>query len=205
MSISSLIIIKFYNIKNIYAQLSIGIMLIVCPAMSQTLSYYYRSDTYMLAMLFACISAYCLDTKGLAKKICGIIFLILTLSMYQSYIGVTCILLLSKLILDLLRESTVKNTIFKTLYFIIAGIIGLLLYYIIALICLKIFDLTFSAYSGANKGALVGLSVWKSSISTIYNNFIQFIFGDNPYLLKNKYWHRALFNGIFLLITLVQT
>lgn len=205
MSIASLIIIKFYDLKNFYSQLSIGIMLIVCPAMSQTLSYYYRSDTYMLAMLFACISAYCLDDKGLRKKICGIVFLILTLSIYQSYIGVTCILLLSKLILDLLRDTTIKETIKRMLYFCIAGIVSLLLYYAIALICLKIFNLTFSSYSGANKGALAGLSVWRTSLHTIYKNFVQFIFGDNPYLIKNKYWHRALFNGIFLIITLFQT
>lgn len=200
MALSSLLIIRILNISKQVSMITFGIMMMVCPALAQTLSYYYCSDTYMLSMLLACLAVFLWQQSGKKWYCLGIVCLVLSLSLYQAYIGVAAALSVFVIILDLLHGNEMRDTLFKALRFVVAGILGLVIYYVIAIIFLKVKGLTFASYSGADSSIFSALFEVKSSIAAIYKNFWDFLFGDDVNLIRNAYWHRGLFNGVCILI-----
>lgn len=204
MAVSCIIIINILDIKKLSSMITFGAMMMVCPALAQTLSYYYCSDIYMLSMLLACLTVYFWKKNSIGGIGLGILFLVLSLSLYQAYLGVAAILCLVVLLLDILHGSKMKETIYKAICFAGAGGISLVLYYIAAIIFLKIKKLTFASYSGADSSVFSALFELKESVIAIYKNYADFLFGDDVNLIRNSYWHRGFFNGICIILLLIS-
>lgn len=153
----------------------------------------------MLAMLLACGTVFFLKKENRSGYFLGILCMIGSLSLYQAYIGVVAGLCLFVLLLRLLHGDKIVDVLKQAGRFVSAGIIGLVIYYIIAYIFLKIKGLVFASYSGADSSVFSALFVWKNSTIAIYRNFWHFLFGEDVYLIRNAYWHRGVFNGLCLL------
>ena len=200
MAISVLLILDILEIKKKSFQITVAILMIVSPAMAQTLSYYYCADIYLLACLLSCLAIWLAKRGKVIPFILGIVCIAFSLGMYQAYIGVVAGLALFVLILDLLNGKKILDVIKRFLWFACTAAFGLILYYILANVFLKVRGQTFAEYSGANASVLSGFAVWKESLYAMYQNFYHFLFGNDVYLLQNAYWHR---NGIHAVIMIL--
>ena len=133
--------------KNTTAAL-IGAAVITFPTVSSVLMYNYVADGYAFAFLLSCIAAALLVAEK-PKYAASVICISLSAGIYQAYITVTVMLLLCYLILEALRKDTsARQLIQKSFKFLVTGIVGMVLYYAVLKIILKITDTALLEYQG---------------------------------------------------------
>ena len=114
-----------------------------------TLLYVYTADVYLFAMLFSVLSVYALYKIKPQKLaiIISIISFILTLSTYQSYIGITVGLILMVSVKRLLsQENTAVETVKEIIFRAVIIVISALLYLVLTKIILAMNNIEMSTY-----------------------------------------------------------
>ena len=183
--------------KNITAAL-IGATVATFPAVTSVMMYNYVADGYSFAFLLSCLAALLL-TKEKPCVSGAIVLIALSAGIYQAYITVTILLLL----LHLIRETIYSNTSIKSLLvkcgkFLLAGGLGMALYYLVLTLLLRITGTTLSDYQGLEGAAsMSGLDI-AGSLYTIKESFIRFFFdfSKGPNLL-------AVLNLVVLALTII--
>lgn len=75
--------IKIFDIHKKSARVAVGILLILSPSVSNTLTYYYCSDSYMIAYLLSVIAAFLLLTRtGVLSWLTAVAAVLLSLTLY---------------------------------------------------------------------------------------------------------------------------
>ncbi len=88
LTIGAVIICNIFDIKNEFSRVLVGAIIIFAPSVADLLTYYYVADSYCLAFVLMSISVYMLLRKeGIKNYIAGIIMMIMSLSLYQTYVG----------------------------------------------------------------------------------------------------------------------
>ena len=161
--------------KNITAAL-IGAMTITFPTVTSVMTYNYVADGYALAFLFSCVAAMLL-TKDKPCYIGSLVLIVFSSGIYQAYITVTIMLLLLRLILDVIYKNiTPKNLLIKCLKFLLTGVLGIALYYLVMSILLKITGTTLLEYQGIdNAASFNGIDI-AGALYTIKESFINYFF-----------------------------
>ena len=182
-------ICKMFGVrKNITAAL-IGATVITFPTVTSVMMYNYVADGYALAFLFSCAAAMLL-TKDKPCYIGSLVLIALSAGIYQAYITVTIMLLLLSLILDAIYKNTdLKNLLIKCLKFLITGILGMVLYYLMMTIILKITGTTLLDYQGFDSAtSLKGIDI-AGALYTVKESFIRYFFdfsaGLNVFIVTN--------------------
>ncbi len=169
-------ICKMFDVrKNITAAL-IGAFVATFPTVTSVMMYNYVADGYALAFLFSCTSAM-LITKDKPCYIGSVILIALSCGIYQAYITVTIMLLLLSLILELLYKNTnVKKLVIKCVKFLLTGIFGMALYYLVMTVLLKLTATTLLEYQGFdNATSLKGIDTL-GALYTIKESFVNYFF-----------------------------
>ena len=192
------------EIKNKYFKYILAILFAVAPNISATLTFFYCSDAYIMGMLLATLSVY-LVRKYQDKKwiiLLSGLLLAFAIGMYQTYLSVTMCLCMFTLIIDVLNNKELKQ-IFKSLFrYICMGVIGVILFYIISHIALKITNLTVASYSGANEIGLNTLANFNKLLPEAYQSFFNYFFNDN--MIPNTIWHTNIFYIIIFAVSLIS-
>ena len=191
-------ICKMFGVrKNITAAL-IGAAIATFPTVTSVMMYNYVADGYALAFLFSCIAAM-LITKDKPCYICSLVLIALSAGIYQAYITVTIMLLLLSLILELIYKNTaVKKVILKSLKFLLTGVLGMALYYLVMIVLLKLMGTTLLEYQGLDSAAsFKGIDI-AGALYTIKESFVSYFFDFSAGL--NVF---GLINSIVLVLTLV--
>ena len=169
-------ICKMFDVrKNITAAL-IGALVATFPAVTSVMMYNYVADGYALAFLLSCTSAM-LITKDKPCYIVSVILIALSCGIYQAYITVTIMLLLLSLILDLIYKNTeAKKLLFKCVKFLLTGFFGMVLYYLVMIVLLKLTGATLLEYQGFdNATSLKGIDIL-GALYTIKESFVSYFF-----------------------------
>ena len=183
-------ICKMFGVrKNITAAL-IGAAAITFPTVTSVMMYNYVADGYALAFLFSCIAAMLL-TKDKPCYIGSLVLIALSAGIYQAYITVTIMLLLLSLILDILYKNLdLKNLLIKCLKFLLTGVLGMALYYLVMTVLLKLTGTTLLEYQGLDSAAsFKGIDV-AGALYTIKESFTVYFFdfskGPNVFGIINS-------------------
>ncbi len=183
-------ICKMFGVrKNITAAL-IGAAAITFPTVTSVMMYNYVADGYALSFLFSCIAAM-LITKDKPCYIGSLVLIALSAGIYQAYITVTIMLLLLSLIMELIYKNTaVKKVIFKSLKFLLTGVLGMALYYLVMTVLLKLTGTTLLEYQGFDDAtSLKGIDI-AGALYTIKESFISYFFdfskGPNVFGIINS-------------------
>lgn len=183
-------ICKMFGVrKNVTAAL-IGAMAITFPTVTSVMMYNYVADGYALAFLFSCVAAMLL-TKDKPCYIGSLILIALSSGIYQAYITVTIMLLLLSLILDVIYKNIdLKNLLLKCLKFLLTGVLGIALYYLVMTLLLKITGTTLIEYQGLDSAAsFKGIDI-PGALYTIKESFICYFFdfskGANVFSIINS-------------------
>lgn len=211
--INAIFIVDFLNLKSRTSVIFTSIFLAVSPCLTIILLYSYTADAYCFAFLFATLSAWCIyrEKHRIWGAIGGAVFTMLTLALYQSYIGAIIGLCILKPIIDILKgEKTYKQIFINIGISMLIVIVGMGLYYVSEQIALNIYNTKLSSYGGAsNIGVMNTLRNLKGSIKKMYLNFLNFFFGgdivNNPSMSRHTFY-KILFTAeglalLFILIT----
>lgn len=205
-AVGAVCICKIFNVeKNITAVL-IGAVVVSFPTVTSVMLYNYVADSYALSFLLASTAALFMTNKK-PNYIIAAVLIALSVGIYQAYITVTIMLLLCFLIIETLRKDTkIKTILLKSAKFLLTGIIGMVIYYLVLLIILKVTKTELLEYQGFNNAAtLSGFDIW-GSFYTIKESFIGYFFdyskGFNLFCIINIIV--VIFTFVFYLIDIVK-
>ena len=200
-ALGAVCIVKMFGVrKNITAGL-IGAAVITFPTVTSVMMYNYVADGYGLAFLFSCIAAMLLIREK-PKFVLAVIFIALSAGIYQAYITVTITLLLVHLILELLyKRMDLKKSLGKCVRFLLAGGVGMALYYLVLTVLLKLTGTELLEYQGLDSAvSLTGLDIFGSLYTTkeaFLGYFFDFSQGISTFTLINCVIFALIF-GLYL-------
>lgn len=179
-------------------------LLVTFPAVGATFTYMYTADAYFIALFINCAAAY------LAKKysfgwIASVALIATACGIYQSYICYAAGLLLIDCIMALLSREKVKTVLSRGGTYILALVLGLLLYCVIQMLLLKVNNMDLTTYQGADTIGQISLSSRLAAIPAAYKMFISSFFRW-PHIspvLRMFQWLSLLVSGISLLYLVI--
>ncbi len=204
LSISSLLLIDLFEIKNKFFKYLISILLVVSPFFTETLYSFFCSFEFTLSFMLAILSVfliYKLKNKNI-RIIISSLCIACSLGLYQSFIGVTCgLCILVPLIRLLKNEMTPKKFLQKFVESLIIGILAIIVYEIILNLLLMFAGISLSDYSGANS---IGLNNFKNIVFLIKDSLKSFYsyFLTNK-IINNLIYKRNIVNIIITFLTLI--
>ena len=169
-------ICKMFDVRKKITAALIGALVATFPTVTSVMMYNYVADGYALAFLFSCVAAM-LITKDKPCYIGSVVLITLSAGIYQAYITVTIMLLLLSMILDLLYKNTeAKNLLLKCAKFLLTGFLGMVLYYLVMTVLLKLTGTTLLEYQGFdNATSLKGIDI-AGALYTIKESFVSYFF-----------------------------
>ena len=173
-ALGAVCICKMFGVKKNITAALIGATTITFPTVTSVMMYNYVADGYALAFLFSCVAAM-LITKDKPCYIGSLLLIALSAGIYQAYITVTIMLILLSLILDVLYKNTdPKELLLKCLKFLLTGVLGMALYYLVMTILLKLTGTTLLEYQGFHGAAsFKGIDI-AAALYTIKESFISY-------------------------------
>lgn len=205
LGITVLLVIDILEIKNKYFKYLIALVFVVAPNISSTLAFFYCSDAYVLGLLFATLAVFLMKKYNNKKWIIAISGLLIALSMgmYQTYLSVTMVLCIATLIIDALNKKDKKEIFINVLKYIIMGVIGITLFYLLAHITLLIKRLPVAGYSGANTIGLQTILQLPKLLPEAYASFFNYYFNDK--MIPNRIWGTNIFYIIIFTIMFISS
>ncbi len=204
LGITVILVIETLKINNKYLRYLTAVLFVVAPNISATLTFFYCSDAYVLGLLLATLSVFLIkkyENKKWIVLVSGL-SLALAMGMYQTYLSVTMVSAIATLIIDALNKKDKKQIFINILKYIITGIIGIILFYILSHITLLAKNLQVSDYSGADTIGLGTLLSLPKLLPEAYKSFFNYYFND--IMLPNTIWHTNLIYIVIFLVMLIS-
>lgn len=201
MAIIATILVDLFDLKSKISIVFTSIALVVTPTFTATLLYIYTSSAYCFNFLLSVLTVwviYKLKNKKVGFFLSSFCFM-LSLSIYQSYIGITIGLCLMISIIYILRnQKDLKEIFLNMLLTALSVIVGGMIYYIATKILLNISGLELSVYKGSESINILDITLnLKHSIIQAYQDFISFFFKDK--IVYNSNYKREIFYTIFFI------
>ena len=183
LSISFALVIDILGIKNKYFKILICGVLITFPAIANTFAFMYAVTAYSTSIFFSVLSVALLRSKNKIFNILAIITIILSLSIYQSYVCITMVMLIILLMKDCIdKKKDVKDIIRSAIKYLVLIIISLVGYLVITKVINYALNITYSHYKGLDsmgvftiKDIINGILI---SYKNIYDLFPKWSLGD---------------------------
>ena len=196
------------------------------PALASTFAYVFTLDGYMLALLLA-VLAVVLTKKYQKGFLAGGVCLAFSLGIYQAYLPFAMILSVFCILMLLSEDGTGKEKLKKILHYLYMGILGVVLYYGILQVLLRLQGKQLASYQGIDGMAQGNNAGLFTSVKQMYVDFLKFTLRGNVLyqnwisgvalllllfaalfaggvLVKNrKWWKKPGFFGIIILAVLV--
>lgn len=172
-AISTTLILSILEIEDIVARVILGALFIMTPCIGMTLSFFYCAIDFSLALLFSAMFAFFIKkNSSLRNAVAAGASLVISLAIYQAYVGTAAALCLSLLIIMLIKGDDIIEVLKKGLYMIGTAIVGTVLYYIILNIVIKVKGIELGTYGGANKLLETTFLDIKIAIAIAYQSFM---------------------------------
>ena len=157
-SASAGLIAYAFRIRSRLAQVLLGGLFIVFPALIGTFSYMFTSSSFGIAFLLATLAFVLVsrERNPVRNAVSGTLLMILSLSIYQAYISLTVSLLVIYLIQKLVKtDASAKKIMLTGIRYICFALAALILYFSITKLILAILSTGFNTYAS---GSFAGLS-----------------------------------------------
>lgn len=181
LAIAAVFVSEFFEVRNLSVRVCIGALLVTFPALTATFAYLYTADGYMLAFLLAVLAVY--FTKKYKKGyLAGMVCLALSVGSYQAYLAVAVVMCLLSLITMCLTNQTWKEIWTRGVRYLIMGIGGGALYYIVLKICLALQKQELADYQGINSMGQISLQTLPGMLIDAYYDFAAFTLKGNIFI-----------------------
>lgn len=201
MAVSAVFIVDIFNFKSKYSALFTGMIMVVSPCLTATMLYVYTSVAYCVNMLLAILAIwfiYKFKYKKIGIVISALCFMF-SLSIYQSYMGVTVGLCIMLSIIELLKDnSKIKDVFIKIGKTVLAVLSGGILYYILTVLILNLTGIDMATYKGAESFGIKEIfASLGTNILNTYKNFVEFFFKD--VIVYNTNYRRDIWYILFFI------
>ena len=201
MAVSTVFIVDIFNFKSKYSALFTGMIMVVSPCLTATMLYVYTSVAYCVNMLLAILAIwfiYKFKYKKIGIVISALCFMF-SLSIYQSYMGVTVGLCIMLSIIELLKDnSKIKDVFINIGKTVLAVLSGGILYYILTMLILNLTGIDMATYKGAESfGTKEIFASLGTNILNTYKNFVEFFFKD--VIVYNTNYRRDIWYILFFI------
>ena len=201
MAVSTVFIVDIFNFKSKYSALFTGMIMVVSPCLTATMLYVYTSVAYCVNMLLAILAIwfiYKFKYKKIGIVISALCFMF-SLSIYQSYMGVTVGLCIMLSIIELLKDnSKIKDVFINIGKTVLAVLSGGILYYILTMLILNLTGIDMATYKGAESFGIKEIfASLGTNILNAYKNFVEFFFKD--VIVYNTNYRRDIWYILFFI------
>ena len=173
LAISSCLIIDILQIKNKYGRILIGGIFITFPTIIGTFSYMFTSTAYAISILLSVLSVKLFISDNKCNNILGIICMILSTSIYQSYTCIVIVLLMILLLKYCLKDNKSFKEITKlVIKYIIEIIISLTIYFLLTKVINYILGINMSNYQNASDIGIPSIRDIAKGILSAYRTII---------------------------------
>lgn len=204
LSLIVMIVCEALKIEQKWLIIIISLLLVISLNIADLLTYYYCSDAYMLAYLFAMLAIFMSARNNtILSWIIPPLLICLSYSIYQAYISNALVFALMIVIVDSINsEIDVKELLGRIVKMMVAGGVGTLLYLIIT----KILHITgiIALTDGrgfSQMGNLGGVKNIFSEIISTYILTIEYYFSN--IVVNQKWLNKRVFIGLLVLVTAV--
>ena len=203
-AISVMLIKRIFNIKNLITLILISMIFTIAPQFIETYFFIYCADAYLFAFMLSILSVYFLNKGNLSLRknekiklyIYSMVCIIIVPSIYQAYLGVVLSLTIILFLFYLINNINIKKIFINFIINITLILIGVIIYYLILKIILKLDGLTLTTYKGANQLGDIFKNLPKSIIQA-YKDIYYFFFTDK--IINNSiYMRKHLYLGLFI-------
>lgn len=203
LSFSTVLLVDFFQVKRRSVQVLASILFILNPAITFLLTYPYCSYAYAFAMVLSIVSVRCvISIRGIKGILAGGIGFMLSLGIYQAFLGSTAMVMLVYLIKCILRKiewDEILKIIVRMAGFFLLGV-GL--YYGMMKTVLYVMNVKLASYKGASDvGVLNIIRSLPSGVKQCYVDFYKYYFTDQ--ICRNSFgikYINGLLWGVLLLV-----
>lgn len=175
-ALGAVCICHMFRIRQKITAILIGALIISFPTVTSVLMYNYVADGYAIAFFLSCLSAMLMVAEK-PRYVLSVICIALSAGIYQAYITVTIMLLLCYLIIETLYEEiTVPKLILQSLKAMATGLLGMVLYYLVMTVMLKITDTALLDYQGASNALSLESLDLRGALYTVKHSFLNYFF-----------------------------
>lgn len=174
MSVTSVLVVEGLEIKSPYLAALAGMILITFPSMISTFCYTYTIDGYMMGVLLATAAFLVTDRKKWGCFL-GIVFLGVSLGVYQAYISFTIVLCVLRLLQYILNGTKIKEIMKTAGRYLFMGGAAYIFYYVTLQLMMKIKQVELSDYQGVDSLETFSLSEVPTGIVVAYKQFLNFL------------------------------
>lgn len=190
---AAVMINEIFDIKSQLLRYCGAIAIISSPVIANLISYYFMAVAYGISALMTVLSVLLIVKKRrLVYILISAVFLMLSLGIYQSCLGLAAGLCLFALVLDVFKCADSLRNVGKALLRMLAyGALGIGMYYGVMNLVLKAKGLTLANYSGLGSlGLQETISNLLPGIHQAYSDFAEYFFGNFIKLMVNSYFVR---------------
>ena len=203
-SLTSVIIVEIFQIKNPVAIIISGGLLVTFPGITETLFFGFTADGYMLAMLLAALSVYFsrIQEKRIYMLILSGVCLCLSCGIYQSYVSFALICAVCYFVYEMMENKYSNKEYFKWIRNqVIIYILALAVYYIIWKLCLFVQGVEANDYQGISDVGKIDISAIPQGISNTITTIVTFFLEWN--ILEHDITLYAILNIVFIIFFIV--
>lgn len=187
LSLATAVIVDLFHIKNRISIFLISGIIVAFPAVTSIFSYTFAADGHMIAFFLAIAAVKVCDSPKRYSVIKGGVLLCLAMGIYQAYIAVSATLIVILFIYKIISGAykTLQQVFKDTGKFVIMGILGSVLYFIMLNICLEIYGVQLAEYQGIGNLGAMSISYYFNNIISTYKHFIEFF--QIPVISRNVF------------------
>lgn len=174
LAFSAAILVSVLQIKNKKMAALLGALFVTFPAVCSTMIFRYTVGYYGIAVLLSVLAVWFVEKYAFGLPL-SILCICCSLGIYQAYIPIT----ITVFILALLRRSLYKSAAFRHLvlrgvYYCMAIILGLVLYFVLMNHYLEKFNVVLGSYQGVDQMGQLSLAQIPVLIKEAYVSFLTF-------------------------------
>lgn len=171
-----------------------GLLLVFAPCTSSSLTYYYCSDSFMLAFLCVVLGSYLIKKyPSVWNYVIATGLFTAALYLYQAYICVVFTLAMLLLILAVLEEKeTVKEALIMFLRFMLTSGAAIVIYVVSFKVLQTVLHINVRTDRGLGFTDIFGAEGIAALLGEAYVNFYEYFWGNR--LLNNNFGERNLIN-----------
>lgn len=184
LALTSVVVVEGLGIESRIGAALSGGLLVTFPAVASTFCYIFTIDGYMLAVLLSALAFLFTDRKKWGF-LGGIVFLGISIGIYQAYLSFTIVLCILRLLLDLIEKDDLKDIWSKIWRYIVMGIGGYVFYVVTLKLMLKWKGVELSGYQGTDRVGSFSLAEVPAGMVAALKSFGRFLMPGNV-LQSNK-------------------
>ena len=176
LAVAAVLILRMLRIRRFVPAVLTVACLVAFPTVTSTYAYMFCADQYLLALTLSAAAAYMISREKRSLIILGGVVMAFSMGIYQAYFPLAASLLVMSMLIDAInsRYTNFKDFIIVGLKYVAGLAVGMILYFIILRICLKVYNVELVDYQGISSMGVVSFGELIERIRAAYLSFSEF-------------------------------